>query len=51
MLPTKTLVVVAVIAWLVIVLAGLGLGDPIAANLLLSTLAVGGAFTVSRLVP
>jgi hypothetical protein len=51
MLPTKTLVKVAVVPWLVIVLAGLALGDPIGPNLALSTLAVGAAFSVARLVP
>jgi len=49
--PTKTLIKVAVVAWVVIVLAGLVLGDPGLTDLLLSTLAVGTAFGVSRLVP
>jgi hypothetical protein len=41
MLPTKRLVRVAVVSWLVMVLAGLALGDPVAADVVLSTLAIG----------
>jgi hypothetical protein len=51
MLPTKRLFRLAVVSWLVIVLAGLALGDPGAADVVLSTLAVGIAFGASRLVP